>query len=436
MPEVGRSGLRARSTAFGACALIAVALACAACGGSPSRAPPSRRPTRRRCSPRRSPPGHSAANLQFGPDGCTTARCAHRKRVMLRWVARHTGKLDDAAISSSRRTSRRRSTASSEPNGYGGGTSGTALVRDLPRAHERHARLLAQARRDHAEPVRGRARRQRPDPARPQDRSAASEFATVVRNVDPDPLTQLLLAQLALRRRRPGRGERPQHPLGDGAGRLLQPRPARARRRQRQRRTHVAVPTTSTTCRPTCSATPTASATASRTSTPRARAPARSTGPATMVFPRVPRWWTIRQLGAYTVAPGQRGRRPARQRHGRPRSATLSGKGMLRAPIKPITVTPGSTVKVRTRAGRRRPRPAAHRRRHAVEAGAGAQARAELPLLLSRAAGRRRGGRGGRDRLPVADVPAGWLITPEVSRDHVSSLPRSYEIGPVAAGGR
>jgi hypothetical protein len=73
-------------------------------------------------------------------------------------------------------------------------------------------------------------------------------------------------------------------------------------------------------------------------------------GTATMVFPRVPRFWTIRELGAYTIASSSAevdllidGKVV--------RSVKLSGKGMLRAPIDPITAPPGATVKVRTHAG-------------------------------------------------------------------------------------
>ena len=68
-----------------------------------------------------------------------------------------------------------------------------------------------------------------------------------------------------------------------------------------------------------------------------------------MVFPRVPRW-TIRELGAYTISSSSADV-DLLVNNKVVRSARLSGKGMLRAAIDPITVKRGSTVKVRTHAG-------------------------------------------------------------------------------------
>jgi hypothetical protein len=73
-------------------------------------------------------------------------------------------------------------------------------------------------------------------------------------------------------------------------------------------------------------------------------------GPVSMVFLRVPVVWTIRAVGAYvpTRSTGEvmlsvDGRERARAR--------LSGRGMLRASIAPVTVKPGSIVAISTRAG-------------------------------------------------------------------------------------
>jgi hypothetical protein len=70
-----------------------------------------------------------------------------------------------------------------------------------------------------------------------------------------------------------------------------------------------------------------------------------SAGTRTMVFQSVRRNWTITALGAFTARPGSGaltltvdGRQRAR--------VTVSGPGMLRAPIAPVTVSPGQTVKV------------------------------------------------------------------------------------------
>jgi hypothetical protein len=73
-------------------------------------------------------------------------------------------------------------------------------------------------------------------------------------------------------------------------------------------------------------------------------------GEATMVFPHVPHSWIIRQLGAYTVGPGE-AQVDLRVDGKIERTAILAGTGMLRAPITPITVKAGSTVSVRTIAG-------------------------------------------------------------------------------------
>jgi hypothetical protein len=73
-------------------------------------------------------------------------------------------------------------------------------------------------------------------------------------------------------------------------------------------------------------------------------------GTQTMAFPKVPVTWTISQLGAYTVAAGS-ARVDLLVNDAVVASATLSGTGMLRASISPVTVAAGSTVKVRTTAG-------------------------------------------------------------------------------------
>ena len=74
------------------------------------------------------------------------------------------------------------------------------------------------------------------------------------------------------------------------------------------------------------------------------------TGTVTMVYPAVPAEWTISQLGASTSGAGSAtvtlsvdGVVKA--------SAVLTGSGMLRGPIAPVVVAPGSTVRVTTTSG-------------------------------------------------------------------------------------
>ena len=67
----------------------------------------------------------------------------------------------------------------------------------------------------------------------------------------------------------------------------------------------------------------------------------------TMVFPNVPMPWTITQLGAYTTGDGSGTLRLVVNGAQRAQ-ANLSGRGTLRAAITPVTVAPGSTVKVQS----------------------------------------------------------------------------------------
>ena len=78
--------------------------------------------------------------------------------------------------------------------------------------------------------------------------------------------------------------------------------------------------------------------------------PGALSGTQTMSFPNVPVAWTISQLGAYTVAAGSSSV-DLLVNDVVVASATLSGTGMLRAAITPVTAPAGSTVKVRTTAG-------------------------------------------------------------------------------------
>jgi hypothetical protein len=73
-------------------------------------------------------------------------------------------------------------------------------------------------------------------------------------------------------------------------------------------------------------------------------------GPITMVYPSVPRRWTIRQIGAFTTGPGQ-STVTLRVDGETKASAALSGTGMLREPIDPVEVEPGQTLTLTTTTG-------------------------------------------------------------------------------------
>jgi hypothetical protein len=73
-------------------------------------------------------------------------------------------------------------------------------------------------------------------------------------------------------------------------------------------------------------------------------------GPVTMTYPKIAGPWTITQLGAYTYAPGSSTVRLLVNGVQRA-SARLSGTGMLSAPITAVTAPAGSTVQVATTAG-------------------------------------------------------------------------------------
>jgi hypothetical protein len=72
---------------------------------------------------------------------------------------------------------------------------------------------------------------------------------------------------------------------------------------------------------------------------------AASTADRTMVFSNITQRWVIRQLGAYTPTAGS-GRLTLTVDGREAASAPVSGTGMLRAPIAPVTVSPGQVVRV------------------------------------------------------------------------------------------
>jgi hypothetical protein len=345
MPAVVRSLIRASAGALG---LIAIAFGCAACGGASSKAA-SAGDDGNGVPNAPFAAGSSAANLQLGPEGCSNARCTRRKRVMVRWVARHTGKIETLYLEFKSNIETPINCVSAA-NGYGGGTSGTALVqtyRVRPSGAPDYSHLLAEVT---FNPCKAADNGSVPIPLGFKT-TRGREFATVVRNVDPHPLRNYFsvntLYDAAGIAGANGRNTRSAKATDVFYG--LDPRELVVVSRNGGESWRFGgidhLPTYIQRY-----------ADGFRAGQPYLYAtcpcPGTVSGEATMVFPRVPHFWTIRQLGAYTVGDG------AAQVdlliNGQVvRSANLSGKGMLRADIEPVTAEPGSTVSVRTQAGDR-----------------------------------------------------------------------------------
>ena len=336
---------RGRRLLLGAGALIALALTCAACGGTSTSS--AQAPEEDAVPNAPFAAGSSAGNLQLGPDSCASDACVRRKRVMIRWVARHTGKIETLYLEFKSNVSPPVNCVSSE-NGYGGGTTGTAIVRTYrvtPGGRPDFSRKLAEVT---FNPCKVATDGSVPIPLG-FDTTRGEEFATVVRNVDAHPLENYFSVNT----------------LYDAAG--IAGANGRNTRSPRAKDVYYGLDPRELVV---------VSNTGGRTWRfddidhlptyveryaggyrggqpylyPTCPCPGAITGTATMVFPHVPRFWTIRQLGAYTVADGS-AEVDLLVDGAVVRSATLTGKGMLRAEIEPITVPTGATVKVRTEAG-------------------------------------------------------------------------------------
>jgi hypothetical protein len=293
--------------------------------------------------------GSSAGNFQFGVDKCqpTTAACVANLRFMLRWVARHTGVLSTLYLEFAASSTAPVNCPTSH-NGYGGGTSGTAMISTYAVNADGTPNTSQLLSRTQLVPCQAAIDGSVAVPLG-LPVSKGQEFATVVQNVDPDPVTNFFSVNnlyfpgglLGAN----GRNERsstavdayygldPREIIGssrDGGATWSLPEPSFVP-------TYVQVyadgyrdgqPYLYATC----------------------PCPGTITGVATMVFPHVPVDWTISQLGAYTVAAGA-ARVDLLVNDQVVASATLSGSGFLRASITPVTVPAGSTVKIRTIAG-------------------------------------------------------------------------------------
>ena len=292
--------------------------------------------------------GASAGNVQFGPDACgPDAACVSRERVMVRWVARHTGVISALYLQfASSPTSPLNCPTGA--NGYGGGSSGIAQISTYPVRADgtpETGQLLA---------------RTELTPCQAADGGSVAvplgfatvhgqELATVVQDADPKPLENYFSLNTLYDPRglsgANGRNERSAQAADVFYG--LDPRELIAR----------SVDAGSSWTMPLRGFVPTyvqVYADGFRDGQPYLYAtcpcPGALQGTQTMTFPAVPSSWTIRELGAYTVAAGS-ARVDLLVDDRTVASATLSGEGMLRAPIAPVTVPAGSTVKVRTTAG-------------------------------------------------------------------------------------
>lgn len=292
--------------------------------------------------------GTSAGNFQFGSDACATSTtCLVNRRYLLRWVARHSGVLSTLYLQFKSNASGSVNCPSGQ-NGYGGGTSGIAQISTYPvRADGTPdtTRLLA---------------RTQLTPCAAADNGSVGvplglttakgqEFATVVQNIDSNPAVNRfsingLYSSGGLAGAN-GRNERSSTATDAYYG--LDPRELVGSSNDGGLTWQLPAPNYVPTyvqvyadgyrdgqpfLYPTCPC------------------PGALSGTQTMAFPSVPATWTISQLGAFTVGPGS-ARVDLLVNDVVKASATLSGAGMLRASITPVTVSPGSTVKVRTTAG-------------------------------------------------------------------------------------
>ncbi len=293
--------------------------------------------------------GASAGNFQFGVDKCqpTTAACLAKVRYLLRFVARHTGVLSSLSLQFIASPGSP-SNCPTGPTGYGGGTSGIALISTYgvnADGTPNTAQLLSRTQLVPCQAATGGS----VDVPLGLAVTKGQELATVIQNVDSDPVTNFfsvnqLYDPLGLAGAN-GRNERsatatdayygldPRELVGssvDGGATWRLPEP------------HL-VPTYVQ-----------AYADGYRDGQPylygTCPCPGAISGTATMVFPHVPVDWTITSVGAYTLAPGS-SRVDLLVNDQVVASATLSGTGMLRAAIAPVTAPAGSTVKVRATAG-------------------------------------------------------------------------------------
>ena len=343
MLAITGSGMRARTIALGSFAAVALALTGAACGGTSSAQGPAAE-TALPNAPFAA--GSSAGNIQLGPDACADDDCVLRKRVMVRWVARHTGRLDTLYLEFKSNVSPPVNCVASE-NGYGGGTSGTALVRtfvvrasgtpDFSRKITETTLNPCKAATDGSVPIPMGFRTTR-----------GQEFATVVSNVDPEPLSNYFSLNTLY----------DDDGIHGANGRNTRSRKARDVYYGLDPREVVVISRTGGQTwqfddihhLPTYVQRYSDGFRAGQPYLyPTCPCPGAVNGRATMVFPRVPRW-TIRELGAYTISSSSADV-DLLVDDKVVRSARLSGKGMLRAAIEPITVKRGATVKVRARTG-------------------------------------------------------------------------------------
>lgn len=293
--------------------------------------------------------GTSAGNIQLGP-GPGPGRVAADKRVLIRWVARGTGLLRTLYLELKSSPDQPLNCPTSA-NGYGGGSSGIAEFRTYRVKPNGLPLLRAEVGRTVLSPCTAAASGSVAVPLDVKVRKG-DEFATVVRNADPDPRANYFsvnfLYQAGGVLGANGRNERSPHAKDVYYG--LDPRELVGFSADGGR--HWQLPIAGAPYLPTYVE---AFADGRRLGQPylypNCPCPGDVTGTVTMVFPRAPKGWTIRALGAYTLPPGGQATVDLLVDGSVARSASLAGIGMLRASIDPLTVPAGATVAVRTTAG-------------------------------------------------------------------------------------
>jgi hypothetical protein len=293
--------------------------------------------------------GTSAGNVQLGP-GPGPGRAPAEKRVLIRWVAHGNG-LVKTLFFQLKSSDSRPVNCPTSANGYGGGNSGMAeftTYRVRPNGAPLLRAKLAQTR---LVPCSAASSGSVAVPLNLKVRKG-DEFATVVRNADPNPSVNYFsvnfLYQAGGVLGANGRNERSANATDVYYG--LDPRELVGFSSDGGRSWQL--PVYGAHYLPTYVELFADGRRAGQPYLyPNCPCPGDVTGTVTMVFPNAPAGWTIRQLGAYTLPPGGRADVDLLINGETVRTASLGGIGMLRTSIDPVTVPRHATVAVRTTAG-------------------------------------------------------------------------------------
>ena len=278
--------------------------------------------------------GNSAANMTHKAFGTW---------VMTRWVARRTGTLSTLYL--------RAKVEGSQPcygrgrTGYASGTTGRALVTTHPVLADGRPNLAVTLARDEFNPCERAGLAESAAVRLNIAVTAGREYATIVRNTDPSPAPNWFSSNF-LYTPSPLTGANGRNPAAADAFYGLDPRELVGYSRDGGATWALPGGQYAGGFLPTYIQ---AYADGTRDGQPYYWADSVS-APQTMVYPKVPVSWKITHLGAYARAAGTTTLRlfvNGAQRA----SATVSGSGMLRAQIAPVTAPAGSTVTVTTSGG-------------------------------------------------------------------------------------